>query len=229
MCLEYLWTVLKAKLRDRLGIMQYSIRAKGGLFKKYRRPQFKPTRKGIVEEATKLHVLMSRCVAAGGRSHRNELSKICTPKLYSSLLALIDSRPAGKSYKWERLELLGRPFWPQVVDYKWSEMPVGPGVSITSRQAVVGIKSRQRLTELNRNGHPVKPPKEMMLTEYLVLWRNVNMDDQTLGPWLISGTLKETTPEEVQEELRTLTSIGNMRAEEALEEQKKRVAQPGTS
>lgn len=197
------------------------------MFKKYRHPQFKASRKGIAQQAAQLHATMSRCVAGGSKRDRAQLEKICTPKLYSSLLALMDSRPMGKVYKWERLALLGRPFWPRVLDHKWSEIPVGPNLIINSRQAVVAIKSRQRLSQVDGKGRPVKVPKEMELTEYLVLWRHVNMEAQTLGPWLISGTLKETSPADVQEEVATLTAIGKLRASEALDLQKKRMEQQG--
>lgn len=218
---KYYFAVLKQKITDKFMIMQQSLQVRGGVFGKYRRSDFKPTREGVTEAAVVLHAIMSRCMAAGSPTHRAQLAKICTPKLYASLLAMIESRPPGKSYKWERLGLLGKPFWPRIKDYKWTEMPISPQEKINSRQAVVGIKSRQRLTRLNEKNEVMGTPKEMVLTEYLVLWRLVNTETQTLGPWLISGTLKETSFEDLQDELSTVNALTRLRAEDAIESKKK--------
>lgn len=226
---------LKQRFSDKLAMMQLATRAKGGYFAKYRNPGFKPTTKGLPAVATELHYEMSSAMARGSQKDQDALAKICTPKLYRSLHALIENRPAGKSYKWERLELLGRPFWqlgqskernlhksiwpfwPRVVDHKWTEIPMGQGVMLSFRQAVVGIKSRQRLTRLDAKGQVVGTPKEMVLTEYLVLWRRVDEESQSLGPWLISGTLKETTPEQLVEEQAHIKRLAEVTGTAALE------------
>lgn len=220
---KYYFAVLKQKLTDRFMMLQQSLQVRGGVFGKYRRPEFKPTRKGIVNEALDLHATMSRCMAGGSPIQQSRLSKICTPKLFASLLAMIESRPSGKSYEWERLEVLGGPFWPRIKDYKWTQMPITPQVNINFRQVVVGIKSRQRLTRINEKGKVVGTPKEMVLREYLVLWRNVSPETQTLGPWLISGTLKETSFQDLQDELYTMEALTKLRAEDALKSRKKKL------
>lgn len=227
----YYWAVLKQRIVDRIAMFQMSVQLRGGITKKFRRPDFKPTRKGVVEEALKLHAIMSHSVANGGKAERVQLAKICTPKLYRSLLAVIEARPAGKTYRWERVKLLRRlpffpswtrkPFWPRVVDFKWTEMPLGAGIDIKFRQAVVGIKSRQRLTQLNERGKPVGAPKEMELTEYLVLWRQVQNETQTLGPWLLSGTVQETGYEELKSEQDQIKLLSQLVTEQNLEENKK--------
>lgn len=94
---------------------------------------------------------------------------------------------------------------------------MGQGVMLSFRQAVVGIKSRQRLTRLDAKGQVVGTPKEMVLTEYLVLWRRVDEESQSLGPWLISGTLKETTPEQLVEEQAHIKRLAEVTGTAALE------------
>lgn len=221
LCLKYYWKVLKQKLADRLLIFQLSLQTRGGLLAKYRRSDFKPTRKGVADVGADLHASMSRFVASGTPNDMARLARICTPKLYASLNAIVQGRPPGQSYSWQRVELLQTRFWPRVVDFKWAEMPLGPGLVVASRQAVVAVKSRQRLTRRNEQGEAVGTPTERVLTEYVLLWRVVEKDTQTLGPWLVHGTLKETSPEELFDEIATMEGLSRMYARSDLEERRK--------
>lgn len=231
----YYFYVIRQRIGDRIQMIYNSARAKGGYFARGRPDYkaFKPSRKGIIETALDLHAKMSRSVASGRRADQKQLAEICVPKLCRSLLGLIESRRPGRSYKWEMTELTGYRTWPRrlswlrwltwprIVDYKWTEMPIGPGKSLEFRQAVVGIKSRQKLTELDAHGRVVGVPKEMVLTEYLVLWRMAETRTKTLGPWLISGTLKETSLKDLKEEFDTINSLGKLMSEESLNKKRK--------
>lgn len=200
-----------------------SIQARKAIFK-FTPEYFKATRKGITEVASQLHATMSYCIAGGTPSDQAELARICVPKLQRSLFAVIEARPMGKSYKWERLEILKKPW---VVDHKWAELPLGPHTMLNFRQAVVGIKSRQRLTERDAKGRAVGAPREVVLTEYLVLWRKVDMDTMTLGPWKLAGTLKETSFKELNDELQSIKTMADLSVRERLEKQKKQALEAG--
>lgn len=205
--LKYHWELLKQRFVDRLQIFMNSWQTKPSWRKP---PRLRAKRGGIVAAARALHASMSYCLAKGGPEEKLQLSQICVPKLYRSLISAIESRPKGKSYKWERLgESSGR-----LLDHKWTDMDVG--VQVSFRQAVVGIKSRQRLIELNAKGDEVSR-KEMELMEYIVLWRSVDRANHTQGDWQIYGTLKETTLEDMEMELRELSDIQRVAAENKLE------------
>ncbi|ROV94201.1 hypothetical protein VSDG_05743 [Cytospora chrysosperma] len=204
---KYHWNLLKQRFVDRLQIFMNSWQTKPSWRKP---PRLRAKRSGIVAAARALHASMSYCLAKGGPEEKLQLSQICVPKLYRSLISAIESRPKGKSYKWERLgESKGR-----LVDHKWADMDLG--VEVSFRQAVVGIKSKQRLIELNARGDEVSR-KEMELMEYIVLWRSVDKATFTQGDWQIYGTLKETTLQDIETELQELSDIQRVAAENKLE------------
>ena len=208
---RYHWEMLKQRFVDRLQIFMNSWQTKPGWTK---RARLRARRGDVVAAAQSLHASMSSCLAKGGPEEKAQLSQICVPKLYRSLVSAIESRPKGKSYRWERLALTGGPWWPRLVDHKWTDMDVG--VKVSFRQAVVGIKSRQRLVELNARGEEVSR-KEMDLLEYIVLWRSVDKTNFTQGDWQVYGTLKETTLEDIQTELKELDDIQRVSAERKME------------
>lgn len=192
---KYHWELLKQRFVDRLQRLSNSWATKPAWNKKAR---LRSTNSEIISAARSLHASMSYCLAKGGAAEKAQLARICVPKLYRSLLSAIESRPKGKSYEWERVAETGRPWWPRIVDNKWNEMDVG--VKVMFRQAVVGIKSKQRLSELNARGEKVSQ-KEMELLEYIVLWRQVDPVNMTQSDWQIYGTLKETAYEDIMEEM----------------------------
>lgn len=208
---------LKQRVTDRGQLMFQAFQLKK---KWYKRADFKATRKGIVEAALKLHAAMSRDLARGGIFEKRHLTEFCVPKLARSLVAAIESRPKGRTYEWERVALTGWPLWPRVVDHKWTDLDFGFKMSF--RQAVVGIKSKQRLTELDGMGKVVGT-KEMELVEYVVLWCKVDKEKREFGDWQLYGTLKETTWKEVQEETDLLKTMTDMRAEKSLNERRKKI------
>lgn len=183
-----------------------------------KRARIRSSNSEIIAAARSLHASMSYCLAKGGAAEKLQLGQICVPKLYRSLLSAIESRPRGKSYEWERVAEAGWPWWPRVVDNKWTETDVG--YKMTFRQAVVGIKSKQRLTELNAKGEKVST-KEMELLEYIVLWRQVDPVNMTQSDWQIYGTLKETTYEAMIEELSEMKEAQKMLAQKKLDKERK--------
>lgn len=211
----YHWEILKQRFADRLQRFMHSWATKPKWNKKAR---IRSTNSEIIAAARSLHASMSYCLAKGGAAEKAQLSQICVPKLYRSLLGAIETRPASKRYEWERVAETGRPWWPRVIDNKWTEMDVG--FKVTFRQAVVGIKSKQRLTELNARGEKVST-KEMELLEYVVLWRLVDSVNLSQSDWQIYGTLKETTYEALMEEKDEMNEAQKMLAEKKLEAERR--------
>lgn len=207
----YYKEILFQRVMDRAQIFQQTLRLKEKFFSF---AKFRAERKGIVEVALDLQADMSRCLAKGGPAEKRRLAQICIPKLYRSLVAAIETRPNGKSYTWQRIETTGKPFWPRIVDHKWTDIDVG--FTQSARQAVVGIKSRQRLTEVGANGQE-RGSKEMDVTEYLVLWRSVDKENLTQGDWQIYGTMKESSYEEVFKEKALLKNMGDLVAKQKVD------------
>lgn len=212
---KYYKEVLFQRATDRVQIAMQTWRLKE---KTFSFAKFRARRKGIVAEALKLHAEMSTCLAQGGRADKARLTAICVPKLQRSLIAAIETRPKGKSFKWELLKLKGWPFWPRVIDHKWTELDVGFQQSF--RQAVVGIKSRQRLTELDANGE-ARGSKELDVTEYIVLWRSMDSVNRKQGDWKIYGTLKETTFKDLIKEKTMIKTMGDRMAQNKVNEARK--------
>lgn len=207
---RYYFEVAKQRFADRLQILQATMALKNRFWD---RAKFKPSRKGVPEAALALHATMSENLAAGTPEAKKTLSRVCAPKLLRSLVSAIEMRPNGKRYRWERLAVTGKP---RLVDHKWTDSNTSDSpMTISFRQAVVRIASKQRLTELNAKGEEVGS-KEMDLVEYVVLWRRVDKARLKEEDWLIYGTLKETTLEELDEELELMKELGNKRATEKL-------------
>lgn len=218
--LTYYKEIFMQRFADRLQILQQTQELKEGRL--WHRATFRAQRKGVVEAALNLHAAMSHDLARGGQAERTHLTQFCVPKLARSLVAAIESRPAGKRYEWERVALTGKPLWPRLVDHKWTDIDLGYAKKASFRQAVVGIKSQQKLTELDRRGKPVKT-KEMELLEYVVLWCRVDKVNRTFGDWQLYGTLKETSYEELIKERELTKSIGDMHAARGLMQRKKQL------
>lgn len=213
--LRYHWELLKQRFVDHLQRLMNSWATKP---KWNKRARIRSSNSEIIAAARSLHASMSYCLAKGGAAEKAQLAQICVPKLYRSLLSAIENRAPGKSYEWERVAEAGWPMWPRVVDNKWTEADVG--FKLTFRQAVVGIKSKQRLSELNAKGEKVST-KEMELLEYIVLWRQVDPVNLTQTDWQIYGTLKETTYEALMEEVNEMNEAQKVLAQKKLDTERK--------
>ncbi|KAK2600990.1 hypothetical protein N8I77_010475 [Diaporthe amygdali] len=213
--MRYHWEITKQRFVDRLQRLMNSWATKPKWNKKAR---LRSTNSEIIAAARNLHASMSYCLAKGGPAEKAQLAQICVPKLYRSLLSAIENRPAGKSYTWERIAETDKLWWPKVVDNKWTETDVG--FKLSFRQAVVGIKSKQRLTELNARGQKVSE-KDMELLEYIVLWRQVDPVNMTQTDWQIYGTLKETTFEDMMEEVEEMNEAQRHMAQKKLDTERR--------
>lgn len=211
----YYKELLIQRVTDRVQITSQTWRLKETFFS---RAKLRAERKGVVDAALKLHAEMSSCLAKGGRAEKARLGQICVPKLQRSLVAAMDTRPKGKSFKWELVDLKGKPFWPRIIDHKWTDVDVG--IQQSFRQAVVGIKSKQRLTEVDENGKEGKS-KEMDVTEYVVLWKSIDRANLTQGNWKIYGTLKPTTYNELLKEKAMIKKMGDSMAKNKVNEAEK--------
>lgn len=216
--LKYYRKIFSQRLLDRFGIFYQVWRLKESFFS---RAKFRAERKGIVETALALHAEMSHYIAKGGPREKVLLADICVSKLHRKLVAAIDTRPRGKTYKWERVSTTGQPFWPRIVDHKWIDVDIGYAQSFV--QAVVGIKSKQRLIELGADGQECQR-KEMDLTEYVVLRRQVNKSDLTMEKWKIYGTMKETTYEDLMKQIDEVKAMSDSMAKSKIRETEKRLA-----
>lgn len=189
--------------------------------KTFSRATFKmPPRRDVAQKALELHGEMSQAMAKGGKEAEEALNRVCVPKLSRSLVAVIDSRPKSQSFEWERVKVKGKPFWPRVVDYKWAEVDVGYAMSF--RQAVVGIKSVQRLTEL-KDGVVVGKPKERELLEWVVLWAHVDKEAKTQDDWLIYGTLERTSYKAMVSDKDQMKRMNALMAQDGITEAKEKL------
>lgn len=213
----YCKEIIFQRFIDRAQIFAQAWKTKPTFFS---RARFRAERKGVVEAALELHAEMSSCLAKGGRAEKTRLTQICIGKLARSLVAAIETRPKGKNYRWELLQLKGRPFWPRLIDHKWTVIDVG--IQQSFRQAVVGIKSRQKLSQVDAHGKELES-KEMDVTEYLVLWRSVDEDNLTQGDWKIYGTLKEMTYEDILKEKSMMQRMGSLMARKEVNETRHRM------
>lgn len=100
------------------------------------------------------------------------------------------SRRADEQLRWT-LHKYGRS--PRIVSDRAARLPFeGTGI----RQAVVRIRSRQSLTKL-KNGQAVPGTgQEKDMLEYVVLQRRFLKGQE--DPWLIWGTMEETTMDKVK-------------------------------
>ncbi|TLD33090.1 hypothetical protein PspLS_01433 [Pyricularia sp. CBS 133598] len=145
----------------------------------------------IVPTAKELHRSLSEAFAAGDL---DTLRRVCWPNLYQTLSAKVSRRPVGVRRQWELVSYTGTLMYPRIADHKLMEIPRRDGTKATAQQAVVTIRSRQRLTQFNdKTGESTAPPKELDVTEHLVMQRELDPNVPTPGHWRVFGYADETT------------------------------------
>ncbi|TLD17278.1 uncharacterized protein PgNI_00272 [Pyricularia grisea] len=148
-------------------------------------------RSRIVPTAKGLHRSLSGAFAAGDL---DTLRRVCHSNLYQTLSTKILQRPAGVRKDWELVSYTGTLMYPRIVDHKIMEVPLRDGSKVTVHQAVVTIRSRQRLTQFNdKTGESTGPSKELDVTEHLIMLRELDPNGSPPGDWKVFGYADETT------------------------------------
>ncbi|TLS23595.1 uncharacterized protein PpBr36_05601 [Pyricularia pennisetigena] len=156
----------------------------------------------IVPTAKELHRSLSKAFAAGDL---DTLRRVCLPSLYQMLSAKVLQRPTGIRRQWELVSYTSTLMYPRIVDHKLMEIPRRDGTRTTAHQAVVTIRSRQRLAHFNdKTGVSTGPPKELDVTEHLIMMRELDSNASTPSDWKVFGYADETTYQSWQEEKRGL-------------------------
>jgi len=146
--------------------------------------------------------MMYEALAAGDKQ---TIEAICCEGLRDTLLARIAKRKLGEKWEWSLEEKKGV----KIVSHRAADVEENCGY----RQVVVRIKSRQSLVrKMNGNEKLGKKDErekavakdekdkraERWITEYVVIQKKT-MDGVDM-PWMIWGTTKETTIEQIEEE-----------------------------
>lgn len=160
--------------RDFFGIIYYKLR----FIKPRPEIRFRATK----AVAMGLHRQMYEAVAAG---EQGVIQEICTDGLRDKMLTRIQNRKQGETFKWE----IVKEGWSKVVSHRTAPLPT-PNCGL--RQAVVRIKSTQKLTRYDAEGKElVGTGRPRRLTEYVVIQKKTWMGNE--HRWKIWGTTNETT------------------------------------
>jgi len=169
-----------------------TVRDFGGiLYYKYQSITPRPT---IKFQATKsvaigLHRQMYEAFAAGDAE---TIKNICTDGLRDTLLIRLQKRKPGETMTWE----LVKEGWSRVVSHRATTIFENSGV----RQAVVRIRSVQRLTRYDKDGNVIGGSgKAKDVTEYIVIQKRT-MDGEEDPSWMVWGTTTETTIAKLEKE-----------------------------
>lgn len=156
------------------------------------RRSFKLHRSKLVPEAVSLHTQMYTTFAAGDV---NSLRRLCTDGLFDTFSGRIGNRTRGERVKWELVKYNKRA---KLISDRAARLPVD---GMAMRQSVVKISSRQRLTRWQRiQGREEQiegTGKEKDVVEYVVVQRLYK--NWQPGPWMVWGTTKEITLDDVDE------------------------------
>lgn len=134
---------------------------------------------------------MYKAVASGDTA---KIVNICSEGLRDGLTGRVASRPANERVEWELVEYMG---WSRCVSHRYTMLTASRD-GLGMRQAVVRLKSRQRLTRYV-NGKKVEGSGvEKDMIEYLVLHKTTI--DHVEGKWTIWGTTTETSWDTIEKE-----------------------------
>lgn len=125
------------------------------------------------------------------------LRKICVDGIYDQLAPRIQLRPKNETVTWELVKYVGRV---KLISNRAARLPV-EGMAI--RQAVVRIRSRQKLTRMVKGEVVQGSGKEKDVVEYFVVQKIIR--DWRDEPWMVWGTTTETGLDVVEEWDRRLT------------------------
>lgn len=171
------------------------------------RPRFKFHKSSVVPTAKALHVRMSEAMAAGDKE---TLRSICTPELFETLAATIDSRPHGVRASWELVRYTYPLRYPRIADWRVGYQPLSNNDMKIVKQVVVSIASVQRIARYDDTANGAMIPgseRTRQMIEHIVMQAIVEKDTYINGPWKIWGTLPESTYEEYLAELENIEAL----------------------
>lgn len=146
----------------------------------------------IAPTAIALHRQMYTAFAEGDV---HTLRKMCTDGIYDSFSTRIGNRAKGEKMKWE---LLSYNKSAKVVSNRAARLPIDGAALV---QAIVRISSKQRLTRWRKEKDGLVQiegtGKERDVVEYVVVQKLYK--DWKAGDWMVWGTTKETTLDDVDE------------------------------
>jgi mitochondrial protein MBA1 len=203
--LLYQWLRVQARFKDFWGFFAMKI---SSMPRFSARPKYKIQRKTIIPSAVALHLRMSEAMAAGDKT---ALQEVCVYNLGQRLIRTLDRRNPAERVSWEVIEY-NQPFWyPRIMSHKIAQF--SPELAI--QQAVVAISSTQKLARHDKKTGDVVPKssKVQMLTEYVVISRQVPTGTWAPGPWKLFGNMSWTTLEGWKEE-QAFTSAEEARSAE---------------
>ncbi|XMA14789.1 hypothetical protein WAI453_007580 [Rhynchosporium graminicola] len=177
---------LKTRLRDRFSLFVLWV-SSPSVNRKFFTRAIKIQRSAIAPTAVALHRQMYTLFAEGQLA---VLRKMCTDGIYQTFQSRIERRRKGEKVVWELVKYNGGP---KLVSHRGAKIPMD-GAAI--RQAVVRIRSTQRLTRWVNGKQVEGTGKEREVTEYVVLQRMTQGWEE--GGWMVWGTTEETTVEELK-------------------------------
>ncbi|KAI5867726.1 hypothetical protein GGS23DRAFT_593013 [Durotheca rogersii] len=209
-----LWLNLKARFQTLAMIVSVKVVSQPKLL--LSRPRFRFGLSAAVPAAKALHSRMSEALAVGDKE---TLRSICTPELFRTLAATIDSRPPGVRAEWQLAHYDMAWRYPRVADWRVSFQPLRDGGNKLIKQVVVSIASTQRITRYDdsRGGVRIAGSDRIRprMVEHLVLQATVDRATYQSSPWKIWGTLPEMTYESYRAELENVESLVASRADDA--------------
>ncbi|KAI0838094.1 hypothetical protein F5Y06DRAFT_269918 [Hypoxylon sp. FL0890] len=186
-----LWLNTKARFQSLWTIMSVKLLSQSTMG--FSKPRFKFHKAAAIPTAKALHAQMSEAMAAGDKE---TLRSICTPELFQTLAATIDSRPPGVRAEWELVRYHQRWRFPRIADWRIGYQPLRDGSMKIVKQAVVSIASVQRIARYDDSKGGVKiagSERVRTMVEHLVLQALVDKTTYESEPWKIWGTLPEMT------------------------------------
>ncbi|KAL7621236.1 hypothetical protein AAE478_008553 [Parahypoxylon ruwenzoriense] len=175
----------------------------------FSRPRFQFNLSAVVPTAKVLHSQMSEALALGDKE---TLRSICTPELFETLGATIDSRPKGMRADWELVRYDRSLLYPRVADWRATYQPLQDGSSKLIKQAVVTISSIQRIARYDDSRGGIKiagSERVRTMTEHIVIQATVDRNTFESSPWKVWGTLSEMKYEEYKAYLENIEALSN--------------------
>ncbi|KAK4232323.1 hypothetical protein QBC38DRAFT_405742 [Podospora fimiseda] len=196
---RFLKHMILAKMGEQLQLTLMKWKSKPTLFT---RAIWQHKHSAVVLTAKGLHRSMAEAFVAGDKS---TISHICTTSMGTPLLGAIDKRPRNRRYGWE-IEYTKKTAYPALRSSRLMPTSPNPNANLV-RQAVVAIASKQRRVEHDdspRGGGQIVPgsEKEIEVIENVVIVQLVNPHTWEPGEWRIVGTVKPTTLEGWEAELK---------------------------
>ncbi|KAI1766004.1 hypothetical protein GGR53DRAFT_236056 [Hypoxylon sp. FL1150] len=202
---KMLWLHVRARAQSLWAVISLKITSQPKIFTS--KPLFKFRKSAAIPTAKALHIQMSEALAVGDK---NTLRSICTPELYVTLAATIDSRPKGTRAEWELVRYEKKWRYPRVADRRVGYQPLHDGGMQLLKQVVVSIASVQRIARYDDTAGGRKIPgteRVRNMTEHLVLQAEVDGTTFEARPWRIWGTLSEATYESYKTEVDNIRAI----------------------